>query len=272
MCYFLLDIILFNDRHTGINIADAINNVLSDFNIKDNTLALTTDNEFAMIVCRRLIVQKLQCEFDNIRFSYYRCVAHILNLTTKQELEMINSSVEKVQNLMLKIKVSIHFSDDLCRLYKLKIITYLKPELDIETRWNSTYYMLQKMQKIENTLNLLAADYPLIHSLYPSTDEQQKLKYSEFLDSYIGQEKYSQNIVAAPIYQKIEEYWNIMDKPSIVSAVLDPYAKLKIFNKIVIVNVKSAVQKLINQYEYQQTSPISNDTKESSIKTARKFF
>ncbi|CAG8779798.1 8618_t:CDS:2, partial [Cetraspora pellucida] len=95
------------DIYTGVNMADAINNILSDFNIKDNTLALTTDNEFAMIICGRLIAQELQHEFDNIGFSHYCCAAHVLNLTAKQGLEMVDSSVEK-----------------------LKGIIYLKPELD----------------------------------------------------------------------------------------------------------------------------------------------
>src|SRR5262249_29719554 len=156
-CHFLLDIIPFNNRHTGINIADTIKNLLAYFNIKDKTLALTTDNEAAMIVCGRLIAQKLKNEFDNIGFSHYRCDAHVLNLAAKKRLKMVDSSVNKVRNLIAKIKISIRLCDDLCRLCKLKKIPYLKPELDIETRWNSTYYILQKMQKMETALNLLAA-------------------------------------------------------------------------------------------------------------------
>jgi len=129
MQHFLLDIIPFNGRHMGINMADAINNLLAEFNIKDKVLALTTDNESAMIVCGRLIAKELQYEFDNIEFSHYRCATHMLNLAAKQGLEMVDSSVEKVRSLMSKIKVSTRFCDDLRGLCQLKGIPYLKPEL-----------------------------------------------------------------------------------------------------------------------------------------------
>src|SRR5260364_220251 len=80
MRQFLLDIILFTSKHTGVNMADAINELIFEFNIQDKVLALMTDNESAMIVCGRLIAQELQNEFDNIGFSHYCYVAHILNL------------------------------------------------------------------------------------------------------------------------------------------------------------------------------------------------
>ncbi|CAG8451964.1 10739_t:CDS:2, partial [Cetraspora pellucida] len=77
---------------------------------------------------------------------------------------------------MAKIKLSISLSDNLYSLCKLKGILYLKPELDIETKWNSTYYMLQKMQKIKTALNFLAADHSSIRLLYPNNNEQHNLK------------------------------------------------------------------------------------------------
>ncbi|CAG8531333.1 10170_t:CDS:2 [Cetraspora pellucida] len=176
---------------------------------------------------------------------------------------MVDSSVEKVQNLMLKIKVSTCISDNLRGLYQLKRIQYLKPELDIETRWNSTFYMLQKMQKIEMTLNLLADVLTLLEPIETATKLLSATSYptkgdihlvflsiQDFLDSYIGQEEFSQIIVAASIHQKLEKYWNIIDKFFIVSAVLDLCAKLKIFNRTEVTNVKNIVQEIIKQYKY----------------------
>ncbi|KAF0532304.1 zinc finger bed domain-containing protein ricesleeper 2-like [Gigaspora margarita] len=120
MRHFLLDIIPFNDRHTGINMADAINNLLNDFNLKDKTLALTTYNESAMIICGRLIAHELQRKLDNIGFLHYRCAAHVPNLAAKQGLEIVDPAVEKVRTLMLKIKVSTRLSDNLRGLCQLK--------------------------------------------------------------------------------------------------------------------------------------------------------
>jgi len=50
---FLLDIVPFKTQHTGVNIANAISNVLEEFNLINKTLALTTDNESTMVVCGR---------------------------------------------------------------------------------------------------------------------------------------------------------------------------------------------------------------------------
>jgi hypothetical protein len=46
---FLLDIIPFTTRHTGINMANSIKAVLTEFQLLEKTLALTTDNESAMV-------------------------------------------------------------------------------------------------------------------------------------------------------------------------------------------------------------------------------
>jgi hypothetical protein len=49
---FLLNIIPFKTWHTGLNIANSISNILKEFNLTNKTLAFTTDNESAMVVCR----------------------------------------------------------------------------------------------------------------------------------------------------------------------------------------------------------------------------
>jgi len=78
--HFLLDIISFTIRHTGINIANTIKSVLAEFNILEKTLALIIDNESAMLVCEKTIAKELAVKLDNQFFQHYRYFAHILNL------------------------------------------------------------------------------------------------------------------------------------------------------------------------------------------------
>ncbi|CAG8750272.1 2106_t:CDS:2 [Cetraspora pellucida] len=226
-----------------------------------------------MIICERLIMKELQHEFDNIGFSHYCCAAHVLNLAAKQELEIIDSSAKKVQSLMSKIKVSTHLCDDLHGLCQLKGIPYLKPKLNVDTRWNSTYYMLQKMQKMETALRLVVADHLSIHALYLTINKQLSLNIQDFLDTYIEQNEFSQKMVAASIHQKIEKYWIIMDKSSVVFTILNPCAKLKMFSKTEAIDAKKTVQEIMDQYvyKYQKTS-ISMNIEDNLIKTARKIF
>ena len=171
LCNFLLDIIPFSISHSGINIAQTITHVLEEFRISNKVLALTTDNESVMIVCGREIASSFDSAFSTMTFSHYRCVAHVLNLGVKHGMELINQSIIKARELMVKIKKSTRLCDELHLLCNLKNITYLKPLLDVETRWNSTYYMLIRLKHLEPALSLLAADHQSIKELYPKDDD-----------------------------------------------------------------------------------------------------
>ena len=67
---FLLDIIPFKIKHFGMNIAQEIKQTLEEFNISDRIIALTTDNESAMIVCGREIALAIDDEFYSMTFSH----------------------------------------------------------------------------------------------------------------------------------------------------------------------------------------------------------
>ena len=175
---FLLDIISFTIRHTGINIANAIKSVLTEFNLLEKTLALTTDNESAMIVCGRIIAEELTQELDNQAFQHYRCSAHILNLAVQQEIKIIDGEVVKIRELMKKIKYSTQRCDRLRELCSIENLTYYKPQLDVETRWNSTYYMIIKFQKMLCPIEMLAATDRDIRRFVPDTQGWIKLNVS----------------------------------------------------------------------------------------------
>jgi len=139
---FLLDIIPFSVRHTGVNMGDAIMNVLYEYGLAGKALALTTDNASSMVVCGNYLADELEFEFDNLTFAHYRCAAHVLNLAVTKGIELVDESVVKVRKLMHFIKTSSPVNNALKALCSVKNITYLAPELDVKTRWNSTYYML----------------------------------------------------------------------------------------------------------------------------------
>jgi len=73
-----------------------------------------------------------------------RCAAHVLNLAITKGIELVDESVVKVRKLMHFIKTSSPVNNALKALCSVKNITYLVPELDVKTCWNSTYYMLNK--------------------------------------------------------------------------------------------------------------------------------
>ncbi len=175
-----MDIIPFTTRHTGANIANAIKSVLTEFNLLEKTLALTTDNESAMIVCGRIITEELISELNNQAFQHYRCSAHILNLAAQQEIEIIDEEVVKVRNIMKKIKNSPRRCDRLRELCSIENLQYYKLQLDVETRWNSTYYMLIKFQKMLQPIEMLAATDQDIKDLMPDMQGWVKINVNNF--------------------------------------------------------------------------------------------
>jgi hypothetical protein len=177
---FLLDIIPFKISHSGINIAHEIMKVLDEFNISNKIVALTTDNESAMIVCGKEIATSLDIEFSTMVFTHYRCAAHVLNLGVKNGLKHINEPVNKVRKLMKTIKHSTRLCDSLRLICNLKKIKYLKPILDVETRWNSTYYMLKRLNELEPALNLLQADNRSLNNIYPNKDDWIEIKVNRY--------------------------------------------------------------------------------------------
>ncbi|GBB93663.1 hypothetical protein RclHR1_22090001 [Rhizophagus clarus] len=210
LCNFLLDIIPFTISHTGINISQEITRVLEEFGISNKIIALTTDNESAMLVCGREMASAFEDDFLTLTFSHYRCAAHILNLG------------------ILKL----------------------------------AFYMLKRLKELEPALTLLAADNELVKSLYPSDEDWSTIKntillleplekatvylsassyptigeirlvYSgiqSHLERFKNDNDFKQKEMATSIFEKIDEYWAIMDKYSITSAILDPRNKLSIF-------------------------------------------
>ncbi|GBB94288.1 hypothetical protein RclHR1_23240002 [Rhizophagus clarus] len=256
LCNFLLDIIPFNISHTGINISNEIMRVLQEFNISNRIIALTTDNESAMVVCGREIASSFDNEFSMMTFSHYRCAGHVLNLGVKQGLRLVDAAVIK----------------------------------------NSTYYMLKRFVELEPALNLLAADDELIKSLCPINSEWTAIKkrpqdtlsgisyltMGEVCLIYIGIQSHlkrfeendnnTQREVAKVISSKIDEYWEIMDKNSITSAILDPCNKLEIFTDET--NARQHIQTIYEIYKKRANSSNSSftDQKQHSPKSARRYF
>jgi hypothetical protein len=69
---------------------------LREFQILKKTLALTTDNESAMIICGRTIAAELTADkLNNQSFRHYRCSAYILNLAAQQGIKTIDNEIVK---------------------------------------------------------------------------------------------------------------------------------------------------------------------------------
>ncbi|CAG8739737.1 17331_t:CDS:2, partial [Cetraspora pellucida] len=131
-----------------VNKSETISHALKEFNLSNKVIALTIENESAMLTCGCLLAEELENEFNNIEFSHYHMT--------------INNKNQSM----------VRLCDELHALCDLKRIKYLKAKLNIEVRWNSTFYMLQKFKNIELALNLLSVNNNSIAELLPNHDDQ----------------------------------------------------------------------------------------------------
>ena len=123
--------------------------------------------------------EELKNTFNNVNFSHFRCGAHILNIAVQHGLQIHDKSVEKVRKFMIKVRNSSKLLEDLKRIFKSQSIEFLSPQLDINTRWNSTYLMINKMNQIKVQANMLVAQHPNeFTNIYPDNNDWDNLNVS----------------------------------------------------------------------------------------------
>ena len=85
---------------------------------------------------------------------HLRCVAHILNLVVKDGLGIFDVSINRVRNAVKYIRNSpareLVFME--CAKYE-RVETKRSLIIDVDTRWNSTYEMLDVAEKYEKAFD-----------------------------------------------------------------------------------------------------------------------
>src|SRR5947209_5526876 len=253
-----------------------------------------------MFTVYNIITTEIEIEFDNVNFAHYRCAAHVLNLAVAQGIKLLDGSVGKVRALMTYIKSSHPLNESLKGLCDVKWIAYLAPELDVKTRWNSTYYMLEKWTKMEAALNLLAADNQAVRQRYSDADDRDSIKdiitilkpferatrllsasnyptHGDIRFVFLGLQEHllqhmdtelSPDTVAGAIHQKLNSYWSIMDEASQISSLLDPRTKLSAFKDV---TEKTRAKNLVlNLAGYSVTLQLTDTT--DDLMDTRNYF
>ncbi|XP_057806576.1 zinc finger BED domain-containing protein RICESLEEPER 2-like [Salvia miltiorrhiza] len=89
------------------------------------------------------------------KYLHMRCVAHILNLIVNEGLDEIGMSVRRVREAVKWIKASPSRADKFRGYVEaLKIACSKSLTLDVPTRWNSTYLMLESAVPYVEVFNL----------------------------------------------------------------------------------------------------------------------
>ncbi|CAB4489353.1 unnamed protein product [Rhizophagus irregularis] len=96
--HFVLDVLYISSPHTALAIKDSIIKIVSELNIADRLIGITSNNEAKMLAVTRLIKEDLNLS----EFRHYHCAAHISNLAVEAAL---NTSI--VPNCVKKLRIFI---------------------------------------------------------------------------------------------------------------------------------------------------------------------
>ena len=136
----LLDFVSAHGNHQGNTLADCLIDVFDDFNIqKEQVFTITLDNASNN---NNMIQKLLQEEFLDDPEHHLRCFAHVLNLTAQELIKYIGHLIKQLRTNCKFIRLSPQ------RLYQFQMICvvkeekYKKPQIDVVTRWNSSYDMI----------------------------------------------------------------------------------------------------------------------------------
>jgi hypothetical protein len=167
--HFLLDISYVPSPHDASTIKNAVLKITDKFNITSRLIGITTDNEAKMLAAVRKIKENVELPI----FQHYRCTAHVLNLIVKAGLETnhISILIKKLRVFISTIRNSSKQMDKLKDYFRLENVPFKTPLPDIVTRWNYTYYMLERAIEIKPFLNHLVTNFPALTTNWPTNEE-----------------------------------------------------------------------------------------------------
>ncbi|GFR60261.1 zinc finger BED domain-containing protein 1 [Elysia marginata] len=122
-------------RHTSENLASELRSAIEEFYISDKVTTIVTDNA-------RNIVNAV--EALNIR--HVPCFAHTLNLIIKHaviDVAEVAAVVKKIKAIITFFHSSTVATNSLRDIFSGKNEAMRKMKQDVETRWNSTYEMME---------------------------------------------------------------------------------------------------------------------------------
>jgi hypothetical protein len=178
MCNALLDMIPMHERHSGTNIAETLMNSVRYYGIGSHILSATTDNAANMETFGREFSRMLYEEFGNTKFVHVRCAAHVLNLMVQEGLSKVSPAITKARHFTSHVRNSQPMREELKKLFVLKNMAPLIPELDTVTRWNSTYKMVNRLSEIREVMDMLVASNPRLKTMYPMEEDWEDLSVS----------------------------------------------------------------------------------------------
>ncbi|XP_049823404.1 E3 SUMO-protein ligase ZBED1 [Aethina tumida] len=155
--HFLNDNLEIKHAVLGCQNAKIIKNIIEEWHLNNKILIIISDNAPNI---KRAIKEELQ-------LKHFGCHAHTLNLIAQNSLKCASKVLEKIKGIVAFFKRSSSATTIFFKQQKqLNIEPAKKLIQDVNTRWNSTYYMIERFVELENpirtTVALIKQDLPIV--------------------------------------------------------------------------------------------------------------
>ncbi|CAL5429095.1 unnamed protein product [Camellia sinensis] len=257
--------------HKGEAIGRAVEACLIDWGI-EKLCTLTVDNASANDVALAYLKRKFSKKSDAFilkgEFFHMRCCAHIINLIVKDGLNEIKGSVTRIRDAVKYVRSSPQREQRFKSCVEKERINHKSSLcLDVQTRWNSTFLMLNTALKFQKAFERLEDEDPHfcleLNDIPPTTKDWDDARhFTSFLEKfydatvhlsgslYITSTMYftevcaiegflcecaksldpSLSVMAMKMKSKFDKYWGKFEKVNmllLISVVLDPRCKLR---------------------------------------------
>ena len=172
----LLDFFEMPHPHTGTDLNNVVQLVISNYNLENRIVSITTDNASnnvgAMDDMKAIAVTK-----DVV---HIRCAPHVLNIVVQAGLGAINDIIKKVRDITKTFRTPkrLQLLGDWC---KKMDVQYCAPTPDAPTRWGSTLKMISNLVKLRGPIDFLASKEKDFESALLSPETWDTLKELEQL-------------------------------------------------------------------------------------------
>lgn len=132
----------FNESHTSINLSEQIKKSIEEWNLEGKIELAVSDN-----------ASNIKNALSLLKLKHLGCFAHTLNLVVQSALTLENDLIDKVKTIVTYFRKSTVANNKL-RTYQINngINEPKKLLQDVQTRWNATYYMLNRFIELEDSI------------------------------------------------------------------------------------------------------------------------
>ena len=154
----------FNERHTAVNISDTMRSMINEWDLEYKVLACTRDNGANIVAALNIL--------DILAIP---CLAHTLQLIIHDGIFKVKA-VQEMLAIARKIVTHYHHSVTATQCLKDMQVKLGCPEhcliQDVDTRWNSTFYMIQRLIEQRRPISVANAE---LNVKFEMTQAQWKL-------------------------------------------------------------------------------------------------